>query len=71
VTLDGAYITSFKGVTGFTAYTTRGSKGGINYHIAMQGSGESVEIGGGNAHEDVQQVAGYLNAYLAEVRGKR
>lgn len=69
VTLNGDYMGSFKDVTGFRAYTTRGSKGSTNYHIELEAQGQSpIALGGGNPHSDVDQVADYLNAYLAEVR---
>lgn len=68
VTLDDAYLAPFKQVTGFRAYTTRGSKGSTNYHIVLETAGRPpIEIGGGNAHDDVDQAAAYLDAYLAEV----
>ncbi len=69
VQLNGASIASFQQVSGFRSYITRGSKGGTYYHIVLQCSGqEPVPIGGTDAHSDVDQVAGYLNAYLTEVR---
>lgn len=69
VTLNGDHIGSFRKLSLFRAYTTRGSKGGINYHIVMEVSGgSSIPIGGDNAHGDVDAVAAYLNAYLKEVR---
>lgn len=69
VTLNGGYLGSFKAVSGFRSYVTRGSKGSINYHLVMEISGDPpLQIGGGNAHEDVDAMAAYLNAYLTELR---
>jgi len=69
VTLNSVYMGSFKEVTGFRAYTTRGSKGSTNYHLVLEAQGQSpIALGGGNPHDDVDQVAGYLNGYLVDVR---
>lgn len=68
VTLNGEYMASFKDVADFRAYTTRGSKGSTNYHIELEVQGQSPIALSGNAHDDVDQLAGYLNNYIAEVR---
>lgn len=69
VRLNGDYVGPFRQVTDFRAYITRGSKGSTDYHIVLERQGgEPIRLEGGNAHGDVQQVADYLNGYLAEVR---
>ncbi|HEY1991267.1 MAG TPA: hypothetical protein VGH71_02315, partial [Gammaproteobacteria bacterium] len=70
VQLDGDYLGPFRQVTGFRSYTTRGSKGSINYHLVMDVAGAPErQIGGANPHADVGPLADALNHYLAEVRG--
>ena len=69
VTLNGHQICTFRQARGFRFYTTRGSKGSIHYHLVLERAGGSdVQIGGPNAHSDVQMMAAYLNGYLNEAR---
>lgn len=69
VTLDGDYLGSFAHLLQFRSYYTRGSKGSISYHLVMDMAGAPErQLGGANAHSDVDATADYLNRYLTEAR---
>ena len=69
VQLNGDYLGSFAHLLQFRAYVTHGSKGSINYHLVMDMAGAPErQLGGANAHSDVDTTADYLNRYLTEAR---
>ena len=69
VMLDGVSVTAFHDVRQFSWYTTRGSKGGLSYHLEIDLQGRpSINIDAVTMREDVRSLAPYLNTYLAEVR---
>lgn len=67
--LDGTAVESFHEVRQFSWYTTSGRNASSSYHLRIDMRDRaSIDIDAVTMRSDVRDLAGELNAYLAEVR---